>query len=66
MFYYSSVPSADWERYNEAQEKELEKLPICDSCGKRITDDYLYEVCDCIFCEECINDSKKDVENYVY
>lgn len=63
--FYTSNPPADYERYVAEQEKELEKFPICDSCGGRITDDCLYEINDCIYCEECINDCKRSVESYV-
>lgn len=63
--FYSDDPAADYDRYCAHQEKELERLPICDGCGERITDDYLYEIGGQLFCEECMNECRTAVENYV-
>ena len=63
--FYSNDPAADYERYVSAQEKELEKYPICDYCGERITDDYFYEIDEQVYCKECLTVCKRTVEEYV-
>ena len=46
-------------------EYSLEQLPMCETCGERVQDDYYYEIDGCIYCEECLNRQyRKDTENY--
>ena len=33
-----------WEAHDAAQAKELEKLPVCDSCDEPIQDGDYYEI----------------------
>lgn len=42
-----------WDSYCDEQEKEAEKLPICEECGERIYDDYLIDLDGDCFHEEC-------------
>ncbi len=34
----------------------LKSRPICDCCGERITDDYYYDINGTIYCEDCLNE----------
>lgn len=64
--YYSDDPVADFERYDSEQQRQLEKLPVCDCCDEPIQDDYCYEIGDELFCEECMNDTfRKHTENFI-
>lgn len=62
--YYSDDPAADYDRYCYEQEKELEQLPTCDECGEKITTDFLYQIGNNVFCENCIEEFKTAVVNY--
>ena len=45
-----------FERYEAEQERRLAMYPVCNSCGRRITDDTYFEINDKIYCEDCLND----------
>lgn len=49
-------PVADFMAYDAEQQAELERLPKCCKCKKRIQDDYCYRINDAIYCEECHNE----------
>lgn len=54
-----------WKQHEEEQQEQLEKLPICEYCGKHIQDDYYYEIDKVCICENCLNENfRKDVDNY--
>ncbi len=64
--FYTNDPCADFERYDAEQERELEKLPVCEYCGETIQDDYLYDVGGDIFCEDCLNEHfRKSVDSFM-
>ena len=66
MFFYTDDPAADYDRYSEEQDKQLQKYPQCSICDTYITDDYLYEINDEFVCEECLKDNfRKNVEDYI-
>ena len=48
-------PLADFDQWENEQEKWLRKRPKCDCCGRPITDDYCFEMGGDIICEECLN-----------
>lgn len=56
---YTDNPVADYDRHCSEQEKELknllERLPSCCECGKKITDDFCYEINDEFVCESCLD-----------
>ena len=43
-----------WEAYDRYKESLLERLPVCDECGKRIQDDMYFDIDGEILCEKCI------------
>lgn len=59
MIYRSTDPVLDAERYAADCEEQLEKCPVCDSCGDRITDETYTEVVYkgkiLRFCESCVS-----------
>lgn len=62
----SDNPAADWDRHCERQEREAAKYPKCSECGRRIFDDYLYEINGRILCESCAHDEyRKDTSDYM-
>lgn len=64
--YRTDNPIADFERWDADQQERLEKLPVCTVCGKRIQDDYCYEINDEIFCTDCLDDEfRRETEDYV-
>lgn len=55
-----------WEAHDREQEKELEKLPVCEICGKPIQDENLYLINDEFVCPACLDrDFKKRTDDYV-
>ena len=54
-FFYTDNPVLDAERYEDAQERELQKLPVCCKCKNRIDDDACYQIDEDIYCEKCMD-----------
>ena len=51
--------------YQDEQDRWLEKLPVCSVCGEPIQDDFLFDVDDELYCEECMIDTfRKSREDY--
>ena len=64
--FYSDDPALDFDRHDAAQQAELNKLPKCVCCGEPIQDDYYYELCEEVYCEECVdNHFKKRTEDFI-
>ena len=64
--FYTDDPVKDHDRYQDEQDKQLQKLPKCSICDYHIQDDYLYEINDELICESCIKDNfRKNVEDYM-
>lgn len=55
-----------WEAHDREQAKQLERLPVCEICGKPIQDEHLYLINDEFVCPECLErDFRKDVDDCV-
>ena len=66
VMFYTDDPAADYDRYQDEQDKQLQKLPKCSYCDEHIQDDHLYEINDELICEECLKDNfRKLVDDYV-
>lgn len=62
---FTNDPIADFHSYDSEKERQLDKLPECSWCGNKIQDDYLWEICDETYCEECAeNLFRKDAGNF--
>ncbi len=48
-------------------EQYLEEIarPICNDCGNHIMGENLWEFHGAFYCENCLNDHKRDVEDYI-
>lgn len=64
MYQYTDDPARDWDAYCREQEKQLEKLPRCSMCGERIQD-VVYDIDGNLYCDDCIFDCKKPLDNYI-
>ena len=66
MMFRTDDPVADFDRWDEEQQRQLEKLPKCAYCGEPIQDDIYFEINGEPVCEEClIEHHRKAVEDYV-
>lgn len=51
--------------YMNEQEREAEKLPVCEWCGEHIQAEDCYIICGDIVCPDCIDDCRRSTEDYV-
>lgn len=64
--FYTDDPVRDADRWVDAQEKELEKLPKCSECDEPIQEDCCYEFNDELICETCLRDYHRvDTDKYI-
>lgn len=59
--FYSNDPAWDAEMHDQAKERELAEMPVCDGCGEHIQSDYLYRIDGSVYCEECIEGCREAV-----
>ena len=61
------LDNLDFHAMHEAeQEKKLEKLPECSCCGKRIQDDFCYEIGSDLICEDCLNENfRRSTDDFI-
>lgn len=54
------------EAHDREQERQLERLPVCEICGKHIQDEHLYLINDEFVCQKCLDrDYKKQTDDYI-
>ena len=53
MIEFTDDPVRDYDAWVRQEEKRMEAYPICDECGYRIVDDYVWKVGRETFCQEC-------------
>ena len=64
--YRTDDPVSDFNRHEQEVEDALSLLPVCEICGERIEDDYLYEINDELICERCLNEEfRKRTEYFI-
>lgn len=51
--------------YDDEQERQLQKLPVCCWCGERIQTEKLFEICGDIVCTKCVKDCEKWTDSYI-
>lgn len=55
-----------WVEHDAEQQRSLEKLPQCETCGEYIQDDYYFEINDEIICWECLKaNHRKRTEDFI-
>lgn len=59
----SADPYEDFDRYDKECADDEKKYPVCDICGKRITDDYYYTIGNITFHLGCAD--KHSTDNYI-
>ena len=52
-------PIRDYTRWDEEQFEKEQQLPVCCECGKRISDEFYYEIAGRVHCENCVEAAKK-------
>ena len=60
--YRTDDPIADSVAYDNYQQAQLEKLPVCSECGEPIQDEFAYFIGDEWICEDCMQSHRKAVE----
>lgn len=61
---WTNNPERDATRHEWEQEDAMAKLPTCDCCGYRITDDHFYDIFGKFICSECMDDCKRYTDDY--
>ena len=56
MMFFSNDPIVDAMRHDAEIEREQEKLPVCDACGKVIDDDTFWLISGETLCDDCAHD----------
>ena len=64
-FQRTGDPVSDAGHYYDELDSRLERMPECENCGDHITTEYLYVVDGKVYCEDCMNDFRKDTMDYV-
>nr|DAP70632.1 MAG TPA: hypothetical protein [Bacteriophage sp.] len=59
MMFMTDDPAADYDRYCAELEQARFLLPECSECGKKIEDEFCYQVNDEIICEACMEKFRK-------
>ena len=62
---YTDNPVADFYAYDAECAAFEEKLPKCAFCGEPIGDEKCYYILDYIICPDCVEDCKRDTENFM-
>lgn len=66
MMFRTDDPVADFGRYDDEQQRQLEKLPKCAYCNEPIQDDKCYLINDELICPECLErEHEKRTDDYV-
>ena len=66
MFFKTDDPLADFDRWDAEQAREFERLPICENCGERVTDDHFYMINDEVICPGCLeSDYRCETEDFI-
>ncbi len=64
--FFTDDPVKDYNRYQEEQEKQLQKLPKCSHCDEHIQTEELCDIGGTLYCMECFKDNFiKSVEDYI-
>ncbi len=63
--YYTDDPIADFNAHEAYQERQLAKLPVCCECKEPIQSEFLFEIDDVFYCEECMDAHKHCTDRYI-
>jgi len=62
---FTDDPIADYDRYCNEQQKELDRLPECSECGKKIQTEWCYEINGEYICEHCMDEHRKSTDSVI-
>lgn len=57
---WTDDPVRDYDRYCSDLEERMKRLPLCDCCGERITDEYYWQIKGTRYCERCLRDYRRE------
>ena len=67
--FHTDWVTSDLNRYEREQALYEENSPTCDICGETICGEYLWELDDTIYCEDCwdefCDEHRKDVTEFI-
>ena len=63
--FHTDWVTSDLNRYEREQAMWEKYAPICTECGEPIMDDEAYLLNGEIYCEDCVNQSRIDVTEYI-
>lgn len=64
--YRTDDPNADFNRWDNDQQKQLDRLPKCAECGEPIQEEECYEIEGEIICPQCLKDNhRKWTSDYI-
>lgn len=49
-------PERDFDRHEAEKQALLDKLPTCNFCGEPIQDEYLWEIGEDTYCDDCMRE----------
>jgi formylmethanofuran dehydrogenase subunit E len=59
MMYRTDDPNADFNRWDNDQQKQLDRLPKCAECGEPIQDEECFEIDGGLVCPECLKSNHR-------
>lgn len=64
--YFTDDPIADYDRYCNEQQKELDRLPRCSECDEPIQTEWCFEINGEYICEHCMEEHRKSTDSLIY
>ena len=62
--FFTDDPLRDFHRHDAEQEEQLDKLPECCDCGKKIQQETAVYINGEWICDNCLDSYRRDVEDY--
>ena len=55
-----------WSAHDAEQERKLNMLPKCDCCGEPIQQDSVVRIGGKLYCDYCLDDFRRDIEDFMF
>lgn len=52
----------EYDNHLTRQERQMDRLPVCDFCGEPIDQDDAFHIDDMFYCDRCISRNRKTIE----
>lgn len=59
---YTDDPVSDFNKWDDEQQKRLERLPVCCHCDEPIQQEHAVHIDDCWYCDKCIDGMREYIE----